>query len=236
MPNILQLKIKLADIKPDIWRTFQVEDNITFKSLHDIIQTIMGWEDYHMYEFVIDGFIVSCEEGSTFNPAEGFFRQLTSSKKFQEMLDKAESDDGTITLDPEEINEIFKAEEETAKLKSTYHLNSPISELIKEKGQTFRYVYDFGDNWVHEVEVEQILEKNPGKVYPNCVAGARACPPEDCGSFFGYSDLLRIMDDESDLEYEETMDWLGEDYDPEYFNANKINKRLKKIKYEKVKK
>ncbi len=44
------------------------------------------------------------------------------------------------------------------------------------------------------------------------------------------------MNDESDPEYEDTMDWLGEDYDPEYFNANKINKRLKKLKFEKVKK
>ena len=51
MPNILQLKITLRDIEPKIWRKFLVSDSLTFNELHEIIQKIMGWENYHLYEF-----------------------------------------------------------------------------------------------------------------------------------------------------------------------------------------
>lgn len=50
---ILQLKIKLRDIKPKIWRRFLVKDDITFHGLHNIIQEVMGWENYHLYCFNI---------------------------------------------------------------------------------------------------------------------------------------------------------------------------------------
>lgn len=50
------------------------------------------------------------------------------------------------------------------------------------EGQTFLYRYDFGDGWEHDVMVEQVL-KSPQEVpaRARCLAGARACPPEDCG-------------------------------------------------------
>ena len=45
----------------------------------------------------------------------------------------------------------------------------------------FNLLYDFGDGWNHEIAVEKILPHESGKRYPCCVAGERACPPEDCG-------------------------------------------------------
>ncbi|MBI2631390.1 plasmid pRiA4b ORF-3 family protein [Candidatus Pacearchaeota archaeon] len=65
MANILLLKIYLKDIKPKIWRRFFVSDNISFHQLHNIIQEIMGWENYHLYSFNIDGIRIelSDEEG-----------------------------------------------------------------------------------------------------------------------------------------------------------------------------
>lgn len=50
---ILQLKIELRGIKPKIWRRFLVKDDITFHKLHNTIQEIMGWENYHLYCFNI---------------------------------------------------------------------------------------------------------------------------------------------------------------------------------------
>ncbi len=46
-------------------------------------------------------------------------------------------------------------------------------------GDKFLYVYDFGDDWRHEIEIEAILQPDPQGYYPQCIAGARACPPED---------------------------------------------------------
>lgn len=51
MAKILQLKIYLKDIKPEIWRRFLVNDFWTFDKLHRIIQIVMGWENYHLFEF-----------------------------------------------------------------------------------------------------------------------------------------------------------------------------------------
>ena len=53
---IYQLKITLLDIDPAIWRRFQVRENVTLYGLHDYIQGVMlGWADYHLHEFEIDG-------------------------------------------------------------------------------------------------------------------------------------------------------------------------------------
>lgn len=60
-------------------------------------------------------------------------------------------------------------------------------------GDKFLYVYDFGDDWRHELEVEAILPPDPDGYYPSCIAGARACPPEDCGGVPGYLRLVRPL-------------------------------------------
>ena len=52
---------------------------------------------------------------------------------------------------------------------------------VTEAGTTFEYLYDLGDNWQHGIVVEKIIAAAPGATYPACIAGRRACPPEDCG-------------------------------------------------------
>ena len=51
---LLQFKITLLDIKPAIWRRIQVQD-CTLGDLHEYIQTAMGWWNYHLHQFTIDG-------------------------------------------------------------------------------------------------------------------------------------------------------------------------------------
>jgi len=88
--------------------------------------------------------------------------------------------------------------------------------------QTAVYTYDFGDNWQHTILLEKILPKEEKQVYPRCIDGKRACPPEDCGSIPGYEDILQILDNPEDEEYEETIQWLGGQYDPEYFEPAEV--------------
>ncbi|MBI5934386.1 MAG: plasmid pRiA4b ORF-3 family protein [Chloroflexi bacterium] len=57
----------------------------------------------------------------------------------------------------------------------------------------FRYEYDFGDSWIHELIVEKILPVEKGVQYPVCIKGKRACPPEDIGSVWGYNDFLEAI-------------------------------------------
>jgi Plasmid pRiA4b ORF-3-like protein len=55
------------------------------------------------------------------------------------------------------------------------------------------YTYDFGDRWEHEIVLERTLEAQPGTRYPVCLAGAGACPPEDCGGVPGYAQLREAL-------------------------------------------
>ena len=89
------------------------------------------------------------------------------------------------------------------------------------------YLYDFGDNWSHNVELEEILPRDKGKKYPVCIAGERACPPEDCGGVHGYYKLLEILRNPNHAEYESTREWLEmdlgiTDYDPEAFDPKEV--------------
>lgn len=52
---VYQMKVTLDDIIPPIWRRIQVTNNTTLGKLHQILQIIMGWSDYHLHEFIIDG-------------------------------------------------------------------------------------------------------------------------------------------------------------------------------------
>lgn len=56
-----------------------------------------------------------------------------------------------------------------------------LNEVIRESGRRMTYTYDFGDNWEHVIKVERVLDPDPDTTYPICLAGRRACPPEDCG-------------------------------------------------------
>jgi hypothetical protein len=53
--RIARLRIDLAEITPRIWRRVEVPRDLTLKGLHDVIQAVMGWQDYHLYAFRIGG-------------------------------------------------------------------------------------------------------------------------------------------------------------------------------------
>ena len=226
MTNIFQIKIELVGISPRIWRQFLVKDNITFEDLHEIIQIIMGWENYHMYEFCIGKEIISSgEEG--FNPAEGVFKRLFNSPEFHKMLEKKDLKKGSANMDVNKLNKILE-EERAKKSKPIFTMKTKLNELIKSKGQKFAYLYDFGDNWGHILTVEKILEES--NYVPICLAGERACPPEDCGSVPGYYELQKIKKNKKHKYYKERIvEWLGEEFDFELFDIDQINKELKNI-------
>lgn len=181
--KIYQFKITLRDIRPPIWRRFQVPTDINFYELHQIIQTVMGWYDAHLHQFDLGGFVITDAE----TLAEGW-------------------DDG--------------ANEKRAKL----------SAYLTHEGQKIRYEYDFGDDWQHDLLLEKILPAEPDVHYPRCLKGKRACPPEDCGGAWGYSDMLESLADPEHEEYEMYAEWIGEDFDPKEFDLDGINAGLERFR------
>ena len=97
-----------------------------------------------------------------------------------------------------------------------------ISKWLSLDNDKADYIYDFGDNWEHQVKLEKIIPRETGVKYPKCTAGKIACPLEDCGGIWGYADLLQVLGDPEDEEYEEMKEWVGDDFDPRYFNADEV--------------
>ncbi|MHB8468817.1 MAG: plasmid pRiA4b ORF-3 family protein [Gaiellaceae bacterium] len=96
-----------------------------------------------------------------------------------------------------------------------------LGELIAGVGDRFRYTYDFGDGWEHEILVEELLDADPETLYPVLIAAKGACPPEDCGGAWGYATLRQILADPSHGEHQEMLEWLGLDNASE-FDPNDI--------------
>lgn len=105
-----------------------------------------------------------------------------------------------------------------------------LDEVLRTEKEAMTYEYDFGDGWEHKVVLEKILGHADEQVAPSCVAGARACPPEDCGGVWGYADLLKILADPVHPEHEKLLEWLDGKFDPEAFDASAINGMLVRMK------
>jgi hypothetical protein len=100
---------------------------------------------------------------------------------------------------------------------------------VAGKGDGFRYTYDFGDWWEHEVTVEDVFVAEPDERYPACVDGARACPPEDVGGPYGYGELLAALADPDHPRYEAMRAWLGRDHDPDGFDPARVSTLLRRL-------
>ena len=99
-------------------------------------------------------------------------------------------------------------------------------QVVTKKGSAFQYEYDFGDSWTHMLLVEDIFEREPGKQYPVCLAGERACPPEDCGGTYGYAELLEIIKNPYHEQYQDMITWLGGRFDPKALDIDIVNLKL----------
>jgi hypothetical protein len=105
-----------------------------------------------------------------------------------------------------------------------------LGQAAPRKGFAMSYVYDFGDDWRHQIQVEDIGAAEPGVTYPRCLTGRRAAPPEDCGGVWGYAELIEILADPAHPEYESRLDWLGldsaDEFDPAEFSVEEVNEML----------
>ncbi|MGL4745539.1 MAG: plasmid pRiA4b ORF-3 family protein, partial [Dermatophilaceae bacterium] len=101
-----------------------------------------------------------------------------------------------------------------------------LADLLGAVGDRLLYRYDFGDNWEHLIEVEEIEDAAPDTDYPRCTGGRRAGPPEDSGGVPGYADLLEAIADPSGPGHRERLDSMPSGWDPARFDRDEIDERL----------
>lgn len=97
-----------------------------------------------------------------------------------------------------------------------------ISDFFSLQNPNGDYCYDFGDGWQHSITLEKVLPREAGVIYPRCIDGKRACPPEDCGGIGGYAEFLEAIRDPAHELHEDMLDWIGGEFDPEDFDANEV--------------
>jgi hypothetical protein len=101
-------------------------------------------------------------------------------------------------------------------------VHTKLADLVAP-GDTFRYDYDFGDGWEHDVRVLRTTTADGA----HCLDGAGACPPEDCGGPGGYEHLLEVLADPAHPEHDELVEWIGRPVDPEAFDPEAVDAALR---------
>jgi hypothetical protein len=109
-----------------------------------------------------------------------------------------------------------------------------LERIASEEGEAFVYEYDLGDSWRHQVLIEEVGAGRRDADGPLCLAGERACPPEDCGGVPGYYNMLEILRNPRHDEYEHTKTWItsmtGGPFDPDAFDVGAVNAALKALR------
>ena len=103
-------------------------------------------------------------------------------------------------------------------IKCEYATEVPIKKFLAKENDRVLYIYDFGDGWEHVVLLEKILPRDENVIYPACIDGALAGPPEDCGSIPGYYDCIKAV---RNRDNKELLKWLG-DWQPDIFDAQAV--------------
>ena len=179
----LTLRVEIEGIELTIWREMVVPSNLNLESLGQILVDAMGWEGYHLHQFIkgYDHYAIPDEEFGVENPFEGLFGY--------------------------------------SPVKNHDSRDFSVGDLLARKRSWINYEYDFGDSWMHRVTV--IDSRKYGKDEQHkveLIAGANACPPEDCGGVWGYEEMLEALKKPRSNRAKEIKEWLGYTFEPTEFD------------------
>lgn len=193
----LILKIQLRGItKPPLWREVRIPANLNFEQLHDVIQTLFGWEHAHMWQF----------EKSPYS--HGY--------RIGMRLDDIGLNDGPTDIASE----------------------TPVTKVLKKPKDKMVYVYDFGDDWIHDISVKEVLDEKTD--HPVCLKWKTDNPIEDIGGIWGLEEFRKMADPAAkhtkkeikeflDDHWFDSMDDFKQFMASRQFNLDEVNADLQSI-------
>ena len=111
---------------------------------------------------------------------------------------------------------------------------------IDEKGVTvlqalreernFVFEYDFGDSWEHDVVIEDLTWSSFGLKFGVCLDGENACPPDNVGGAWGYTEFLKAVADPEHEEHDRMIEWAAGPFDPTKFDVANANALMQKVR------
>ena len=105
-----------------------------------------------------------------------------------------------------------------------------VGQVFTNVGTTAVYEYDFGDGWMHHLELMDQSIHPTQEVLPLVISGENACPPEDCGGIHGYKELKEILMNPKHPEYKSSKIWVGSTFDPMVCDLKTIQQNLVKLR------
>jgi hypothetical protein len=220
MKKIARLKIKLDHVNPTVMRRIEVPLDITLYDLHMALQTIMPWENCHLFGFSTRDNNWSGGEGDPFGDSDddgGEAAETTLQEAF---------DSGPKAPDPAFLNLLKSLGAEAAAEKIVADSEAASAKRAKTKTKTLTYTYDFGDSWNHKISIEKIIDPEPGAAYPRLIAGNGRCPPEDIGGSWGYEHMLEVLADPKHEDHEDMVEQAGGVFDPNEFDLEGYARKL----------
>ena len=217
------INIELIGSNPLIWRKVILPAGATFNRLNDVIQNVTNfqsgypYEPYHLFEFDLGDLIITNNEEA--------YLEHQHYKKNKKVYEKRLKTMG------EEYLELEIAHQERIKVEVRKPATIKIDKYL-EKFNEIKYEYDFGDSWQFLIKLEDIVDDYYFG-FPTLLDGAETAPPEDVGGIYGYYEFLKIYNDAKHPEHEDIKDWAESLYFEEY-DFNRINDKLKSIKYKKT--
>jgi hypothetical protein len=209
--SIFQVRVVLRGSRPAIWRRLAVPSDMTLGQLHHVLQIAMGWMDGHLHQFVL--------RDKRLRPTrEELARRFQEGALDEEFLGRLHGERYFVPLRTPDGEELEMEGEDEDRV--------TLAEVCPNVKSRLIYEYDFGDSWDHDIEVQKIAEPQDSVEYPVCLAGKRACPPEDSGGVWGYYEKLRVVADPSHEMHQEYREWLGDEFDPEAFDLDEVNAAL----------
>ena len=184
--NAVRLRITLKDIEPAPWRVVDAPLSLTLGSLHNVIQAVFCWWNYHLWEFQVRRFRVAIpDEEDEWNPDA---RPFADARRF------------------------------------------PLSRCLTWGVDRMNTLYDFGDDWNHDVRLETVFRVEDLYSLPAFVEGAWAAPREDTGGVHGFAEFKDAVADPFHEEREELLVWYGGPFDPANIHEEKIRAGMAAIR------
>jgi hypothetical protein len=106
-----------------------------------------------------------------------------------------------------------------------------VLQALREK-RRFLYEYDFGDSWEHDGVIEDLTWSYFGLKFGVCRDGENACPPDDVGGTYGYTEFLEAVTDPERKEHDRMVEWADGPLDPTEFDLANANTLMQKVRSE----
>jgi hypothetical protein len=198
LESILEVRVKLVDSEPEIWRRFELRGSLALSQVHQVLQAAFDWEDAHLHRFV------TSDPFAPLRPVDGEFPEVPQ------------------WIPQQECEEPGDRPEEDCSLDQLLALGS---------GEAF-YEYDFGDSWLHRLELVSRRPAEPSAPFARLIGGDRRGPLEDSGGLPGYEEIMNALADPDHPDHAEHLAWVadmtGSDvaFDPALLDIGDVNRTL----------